>query len=600
METAVKPRPSYEAGTRPRPSQEVQPSGRPSQEVQSSGRPSQDTRHRRHPSKDVETRRQQSQDTDTRRPSQDPESRRRPSQDIERKRRPSQDPEVRSRPSQEIANANRVKPALPLPPRPTEDPQNRNRPSLEAERKRRRILYGVDPPPPAVAGPSQPRDARMAAIRFNEGTSNGHSESRIHQAPSADEYHTQESTTRLSHEKHIDELPSFMPTQNYVVQKERSPEEIKFRKSMRKRRMRILTISSLIVLLLLIAIILLVRVVRPRIRHSVDNIGQDASSNLSQAQTQCVETFRNDGLRNPKGYSCSSCLPALRSVSQQYLDNPANAARADDINAAVQFCGLRAVFDSANQDGQNALTSSGWLNDIKTCTWGGVTCDDSGAITQLNLQSPSVPQSIPEGFSAIKSLSQLHISGDSNLPSGQVNSNLPSSLKDLQLFNTSLQGFSGDDLFQANGSLANLVSLTMDNNPNMGSTLPQSLYYTNLQTLVVRNQHLSISINELGTSSSFAKSLVTLDLSHNDLSGNLTLVYLPRLVTLDLSFNNLEAISDQFSFPSSLQTVSFQNNPQLHGLLSPAFCNSTWVTNCNFQSTQFSTVTNITCGSCQF
>jgi hypothetical protein len=100
-----------------------------------------------------------------------------------------------------------------------------------------------------------------------------------------------------------------------------------------------------------------------------------------------------------------------------------------------------------------------------------------------NLQFPSVPQSIPEDFSAITSLSQLQISGDFNIPSGQVNGNLPASLKDLQLFNTSLQGFSGDDLFQANGPLANLVSLTMDNNPNMGSTLPTSLYSTNLQTL---------------------------------------------------------------------------------------------------------------------
>jgi hypothetical protein len=394
FEAATKPRPSYEAPTRSRPSQELQSSTSPSQELQSSTRPSQeavhrrqpsqDVVHRRQPSQDVEARRQPSRDVETRRgPSQDPETRQRPSQDIERRRRPSQDPDTRTRPSQELPPANRAKPVPPVPVVPKEDPQSRNRPSLEAERKRRRILYGVDPPPSSVAGPSQPRGRKESAIRFNEGTSNGHSDPRIHQAISTDGHHTQESSTRLSHEKTLDELPSFMPSQPYAVHKERSPEEIEFRKSMRKRRLRILFISAIIVMLLLVAIILLVRIVRPRIRHSVDNIGQDASSNLSQAQTQCLQTFRTDGPGNALGYSCSSCLPTLRSVSQQYLDNPSNAANADDISAAIQFCGLRAVFDSANQEGQTALTSSGWFQDIKTCTWSGVTCDDSGAITQL-------------------------------------------------------------------------------------------------------------------------------------------------------------------------------------------------------------------------
>lgn len=102
-----------------------------------------------------------------------------------------------------------------------------------------------------------------------------------------------------------------------------------------------------------------------------------------------------------------------------------------------------------------------------------------------SLQSPAVPQTLPSDMSILTSLSLLNITGDHTIPSGQLNSSLPSSLRTLQLFNTSLQGFSDDALFQQNGTLANLTSLIMDGNLAMGSTLPPSLTGIQLQTLYV-------------------------------------------------------------------------------------------------------------------
>ncbi|KAG8805977.1 hypothetical protein FRC17_005246 [Serendipita sp. 399] len=155
------------------------------------------------------------------------------------------------------------------------------------------------------------------------------------------------------------------------------------------------------------------------------------------------------------------------------------------------------------------------MKDDKICTWGGVSCDDSGSVIGLTLQFPALPQTIPNELSVMTSLSTLSIAGDKNHPTGQLGTNLPSSIRDLRLYNTSLQGFTSDAIFRSGGALAGLTALTMDGNWAMGSRIPGPILDLPMQTITVRNQNLDVDLEAIGTSAALANSLVTLTISHN-------------------------------------------------------------------------------------
>ena len=87
---------------------------------------------------------------------------------------------------------------------------------------------------------------------------------------------------------------------------------------------------------------------------------------------ECLSQFSLNAPSNPSAYPCSTCLPILSNVT-----NNANAAN------ALQFCGLRAILESTSTTGQTALSNGGWGKDLRTCTWSGVSCSDSGLVTSL-------------------------------------------------------------------------------------------------------------------------------------------------------------------------------------------------------------------------
>jgi hypothetical protein len=192
--------------------------------------------------------------------------------------------------------------------------------------------------------------------------------------------HEKTLVSHISHDKDLEGFPSFTQARPYPSPKIRSVEEERFRRSIRRRRIRILTVSAVIMLLLILTIILLVRIVRPRILQATNGIG---SSSLSNAQAQCLNSYLNEAPSNPSGYSCQTCLPTLQGVSQDFMTSAENASDADNIQAAMQFCALKAIFDSVNSDGNTNLSNMGWLKDIKTCNWGGITCDGSGFVSIL-------------------------------------------------------------------------------------------------------------------------------------------------------------------------------------------------------------------------
>ena len=102
---------------------------------------------------------------------------------------------------------------------------------------------------------------------------------------------------------------------------------------------------------------------------------------LSADTQQCITQYTLNAPNDPKGYSCSTCLPLLNAV-------PANASAVYPVaRDSTQFCGLRSIWEDAGQQGQVGLEAGGWVKDIKFCTWSGVRCNGAGRVSSLYVSS---------------------------------------------------------------------------------------------------------------------------------------------------------------------------------------------------------------------
>lgn len=92
---------------------------------------------------------------------------------------------------------------------------------------------------------------------------------------------------------------------------------------------------------------------------------------------QCITQYILNAPSDPTGYPCSTCLPLLAAL-------PPNATSVYPVAQDVtQFCGLRSIWEDANQQGRAGLEAGGWVKDVKFCTWSGVQCDGDGSISSL-------------------------------------------------------------------------------------------------------------------------------------------------------------------------------------------------------------------------
>lgn len=104
-------------------------------------------------------------------------------------------------------------------------------------------------------------------------------------------------------------------------------------------------------------------------------------STLSAAAQQCLSQFTVDAPSNPSSYPCSTCLSSLQSVPLNFsISSPQDAQQ---VQNAVQFCGLKSLFDDADNAGQTCFTNWGWLKDTGFCGWQQVNCDSYGRVSSL-------------------------------------------------------------------------------------------------------------------------------------------------------------------------------------------------------------------------
>ncbi|OCH83945.1 L domain-like protein [Obba rivulosa] len=361
----------------------------------------------------------------------------------------------------------------------------------------------------------------------------------------------------------------------------------------RQKHQRLLLIMLILILLYLMGNVVFLNSYLSTAMSTSDT--QSTFTSLSVAARQCLSQYDLNAPTGPSAYPCSTCLPVLQDVPSNFSDN--NAQDAQQIQNAVQFCGLRSIFQNANSDGQTILSNGGWVKDVRFCAWSGVSCDGSGRVFSLQLNFPAVPASIPTDIGALTGLHTLQVTGDTNVPAGT----LPSSFTSLTLLSTlELQSSAitslPDGLFS---SLDNLTTLTLVRNTEMSADLPSSIFTSSLQNIVVNDQALNNPLSALSSSDSLQLSLKILDLSSTSLSGNISssISSLTALAELHLDNNDLNTPIPP-RFPPSLQILTLRNNTELSGVVSGSFCSLSSLQICDMTGTGLSAAGS--CGICQF
>lgn len=160
-------------------------------------------------------------------------------------------------------------------------------------------------------------------------------------------------------------------------------------------RLRLLTLlaSLLLLTLLLVDLLLLnIRAFRPS--------SHPPTSTESQSAT-CTSLFALTAPSKPLAYPCGTCFPLLTSLSPP-------SKRTLEQTQVVQFCALREVFSAAKASNTNStLSGEGWMTSTDVCSYVGIGCDGQGRVTELALEDPNVPASMPTSLRELKGTLQV-------------------------------------------------------------------------------------------------------------------------------------------------------------------------------------------------
>jgi hypothetical protein len=235
----------------------------------------------------------------------------------------------------------------------------------------------------------------------------------------------------------------------------------------------------------------------------------------------------------------------------------------------TSFCVLKGIW--ANSNNSTSLEQNlKWMRDSDYCDWIGVTCSpNSQNIIGLDIQFPNTPTTLLNNIGKLTSLQTLAISGDAKIPNGQVPPSIfkMGSLNSLRLESTLLSGPVPDTFDQ----MTSLKSLQLVRNVQLGAEMPKSIGKLSLTTLAISQQGLTGAIPDfLGQSETLQASLQNLDLSINQLTGNIpeSLMKLKALKTLNLNNNLLSG-----DIPATLAQSKFQNTLTVLDLGANAFKN---------------------------
>ena len=222
---------------------------------------------------------------------------------------------------------------------------------------------------------------------------------------------------------------------------------------------------------------------------------------------------------------------------------------------------LWALYESTN--GPEWHHSYNWLTDAPLDTWHGVTVDEQGRVSVLNLAFNNLSGQIPPELGDLPALKWLWL--DSNELSGSIPAELGNlgSLDELRLDKNSLSGSIPPEL----GRLAHLVHLRLHENGLAGPIPSELENLASLNSLSLNDNDLSGPIPpELGNIAGLAQ----IRLQENRLSGSIPpeLGNLGNLRFLWLNDNDLSgAVPPELGRLTRLRWLFLSNNPGLAGPL---------------------------------
>ena len=203
----------------------------------------------------------------------------------------------------------------------------------------------------------------------------------------------------------------------------------------------------------------------------------------------------------------TGCIPAsLGNVT----DNDFDDLGLSFCEAASEQEVLVALYNATN--GANWTNNASWLSDASIDEWHGVTTDDEGRVTRINLAQNGLTGQLPESLGDLEHLTNLTLWG--NELSGEIPSAF-ARLSRLRALDLGGNEFAGP-LPSWLGDLSNLTYLSLWGNEFTGSIPSELGNLSNLTTLDIRDNQLAGSIpSELGN----LTNLEILWLRRNNLTG---------------------------------------------------------------------------------
>ena len=290
----------------------------------------------------------------------------------------------------------------------------------------------------------------------------------------------------------------------------------------------------------------------------------------------------------------------VTAVGNGMADITATAGEASDM-VSISVMGpspdretLIAIYNAT--DGPNWTKQDNWLSEAPVGTWYGITTNDGGRVTKLELSENDMLGLLPDELGQLAYLDSLNVSHN-NISHNNMGGPIPLELGQLErleylnLENTRLTGPIPPELGKLErleylnlgsndltgpippelGQMASVERLYLNFNELSGTIPPELGQLTNLRHVAMRGNNLTGNIPpEFGQ----LANLNWLDLTENELSGSLPveLGQLTNLDQLELSGNNLTGnIPPEFGQLQNLRFLYLGNNSDLSGSLPGSF-----------------------------
>jgi hypothetical protein len=215
------------------------------------------------------------------------------------------------------------------------------------------------------------------------------------------------------------------------------------------------------------------------------------------------------------------------------------------------ICAERGNFETCDFTDDSGTMSQGnrFLSPVNECEWFGITCDDSGVVTRIDIENNELSGFLPSELALLTSLRTLNISNNTVGGSIPEELSLIGNMDQLLLTSNKLEGEIPVDIYDLQG----LTRLEIERNNLEGPLLPEVRNWELLEVMYINHNKLSGELpSELGTLGNLRKAT----LNNNFFSGPIPtdLGNLVNLESIKFAQNNFTG-----AVPSSLCDIRIRS-----------------------------------------